>query len=310
MTIEHDAERSFDAVCPLCGKTGWAPVVDRDGYHIGRCTSCTMLYVCPMPSEEALKAHYLSPEYFQGSGAQGYRDYASMRKALIPHFRRRLHLIGGMAAQRGRLLDVGCAAGYFLEVAQAEGWTVQGVEPALEMGQETAARLHVPVALSLDALAARSLDVVTLWEVIEHIPCPVEELRLLRHRLRPGGLLMLSTPNAGHWQALREPDSWNGFRPPSHLVFFTKETLEDALRLAGFERISIRGVAPLPPFPGWLRRLSAPLQQGLADGHARFWPLALLSWRVIRLVGWGWQKLVRSGDDIFATLEASAFCPK
>jgi SAM-dependent methyltransferase len=206
-------------------------------------------------------------------------------------------------------LDFGCAAGYFLQVARDDGWQIAGVELSQEMAQSAAHTLQVPVVSSLDDLPAGTFDAITLWEVIEHLPCPMITLCQLCDHLRPGGLLMLSTPNAGHWQAVHEPDSWASYRPPSHLFFFTAYTLANALRQAGFERVSVHGVSPLPRLPLWLRRLARPLQQGLTTGQARAWPAALLAWRAIRLLAWGWHKIARSHDDIFTALEAVAFRP-
>ena len=126
--------------------------------------------------------------------------------------------------------------------------------------------LGISIATSLDALPEKEFDAITLWEVIEHLREPIVELRRLRDHLRPGGMLMLSTPNNGHWQAVRAPDLWIGYRPPSHLLYFTAGTLTDALKRSGFERIQIHRVAPLPPLPRWLNRATASLQHGLATG--------------------------------------------
>jgi SAM-dependent methyltransferase len=261
-----------------------------------------------MPSVEALEFHYQDPAYFAGDST-GYRDYTAMHKALAPHFRRRLRTIRHTIGSAGRLLDFGCADGYFLELAQADGWQVAGVEIAHSMAESTRCRLGVEVAPSLEALSAMGFDAVTLWEVLEHLPTPVAGLARLRERLRPGGGLMLSTPNAGHWQAREEPGIWGGYRPPAHVVLFSAGSLAMALRAAGFERITVHGTMPLPRLPDWLRRASAPLERVLANGQARPWPLALALWRIVRLAGWGWQKLSRSQDDIYMTLEAWAFQP-
>lgn len=296
------------AVCPVCDLADAVPVITRRGFTYVRCRRCRTVYISPMPSAEEAAAYYQNPAYFAGDEG-GYRNYAAMHKALAPHFRRRLRILAQHLPQRGRLLDVGCADGYFLELARAEGWEVAGVEVSEAMAAEAAARLGVPVATSLDALLPAQLDGVTLWEVVEHLPKPVPELRRLRAILRPGGVLMLSTPNAGHWQAVREPEHWTSYRPPAHLVLFTAESLRLALEKAGFARIQVWKTAPLPPLPEPLRRASAPMERALADGSARPWPVALFLWRAARLVGWAWQRIACPRDDIFATLEALACRP-
>ena len=295
--------------CPVCGYLLSVPVLVKNGYTIVRCKKCDVWHVSPIPSAESLSTLYEDPNYFSGSGDSGYFNYMGLRKVLIPKSRRRLGVINSLMP-RGRLLDFGCAAGYFLEVAQADDWQIAGVELSPRMAESAARALHIPIAPSLSALPEGDFHVITLWEVIEHLPQPVAELQHLHDRLRPGGLLMLSTPNAGHWQAVREPEGWNGYCPPSHLLFFTQQTLEDALRRAGFERIAVHKVAPLPPLPGWLRRMSTPLQHSVSIGQARFWPVALFSWRAIRGFGWAWQRIMHPNDDVFTTLEAIAFRPR
>jgi 2-polyprenyl-3-methyl-5-hydroxy-6-metoxy-1,4-benzoquinol methylase len=296
------------AGCPVCSGVTSVPFLKKNGYTIARCAHCGTRHVDPLPSPEALLANYQDETYFEGCAEQGYRSYADMKKALLPHFRRRLGTLERQLGAPGRVLDFGCAAGYFLQVAQAAGWQIAGVEVSRAMAEQASQSLGAPVASSLDELAPGQFDAVTLWEVIEHVPAPVEVLRALRGRLRPGGVLMLSTPNTGHWRAVREPEGWDSYRPPSHLIYFDAETLRAALERAGFAEIEVSRVAPLPPLPGWLDRFTAPLQAGLSVGQARRWRLALYTWRAVRLAAWGWQKLANRRDDIFATLETVAFC--
>ena len=208
--------------------------------------------------------------------------------------------------QRGRLLDIGCADGYFLELARADGWEVMGVEISEEMAAKASGRLNIPIVTSVDRLPPVEFDAITMWEVLEHLPDPVAELQRLARRLRPGGFLMLSTPNAGHWQALRAPETWTAYRPPAHLVLFTADSLRLALEKAGLLPLRIWKVSPLPPLPARLQQATRPLARALADGSARPWLLALMLWRGIRLLGWAWQKFAHHQYDIFATLKALA----
>ncbi len=284
-------------------------VLVKNDYRLLRCSACALLHVNPMPSADALQAHYQNPAYFQGEEDQGYRNYEDMRKALRPHFERRLRLVERRRPARGRLLDFGCADGYFLEIAQTRGWEIAGVELSRTMAQQASRTLQIPIPPSLEGVD-QQFDVITAWEVVEYLPDPVEQLRQFLAHLRPGGLLMLSTPNNNHWQAEREPDAWIAYRPPSHLIYFTPPTLINAFQRAGFVDIRIQRVMPLPPLPAWLRQATVPLQRGLANGQARAWTLSLLAWRAVRVLGWGWQKITRPDDDIFTTLEALAARPE
>jgi 2-polyprenyl-3-methyl-5-hydroxy-6-metoxy-1,4-benzoquinol methylase len=288
----------------VCLAAEAAPFYSKNGYLIVECVACHMRYVSPMPTPEEITAHYQQAEYFAGESGLGYLSYADMKKALRPHFQRRLQIIEAQLPQRGKILDVGCAAGYFLEEAHQRGWQISGMDLSQEMVYSAEELLHVPIYTALADIPDRDFDAITLWEVIEHLPNPLDTLHQLRDHLRPGGVLTLSTPNTGHWQALCAKEQWVGYQPPSHLQYFTRKTLADTLRRAGFESVEVNGTAPLPPLPAWLGHASRPLEQALTTGQAKPWALALFAWRGIRLFGWGWQKIAHRSDDIFATLEA------
>lgn len=298
--------------CPLCGTATSHLVLIKDDYPLVRCTGCSLIYVCPMPTPEAIRAHYQDPAYFAGAAEQGYADYDAMQKALAPHFARRLAVLARALPQRGRLLDVGCAAGFFLQQARADGWQIAGVELAREMADQAAARLQIPIASILAELAPGQFDAITLWEVIEHVPDPVAFLQALAARLQPGGVLMLSTPNTAHWQAQRAPEQWISYRPPAHLIYFTKPTLCAAVGRANLDVQQVWRTFPLPPIPMWVQPLSRPLAAKLGSGElgpGQAWQAGLWLWRSVRVGAWGWQRIAHPHDDIFATLELLARRP-
>lgn len=309
MEAANNASDIVAVPCPVCGLGKSTLVTFRQGYSYVRCAICGTVHVTLLPTAEQVVALYQDTAYFVGNTDFGYQDYAAIHKAQAPHFHRRLRILSKRFPQHGRLLDVGCADGYFLELAQADGWEVAGLEISEPMAREASGRLGIPVVTSVDELPPGKYDVITLWEVVEHFTDPIAELRQLAEHIRPGGTLMLSTPNAGHWQALREPETWNAYRPPAHLVLFTAESLKMALEKAGFSPILVWKVSPLPPLPGWVQQATAPVARALANGSARPWLLALLLWRAVRLLGWAWQKMAYPQDDIFATLEALAWRP-
>jgi SAM-dependent methyltransferase len=138
---------------------------------------------------------------------------------------------------KGRILDVGCAAGFFVKAASDAGWDATGVEPCRWLADYGASRLGlkiVPSNLRDARFADASFDVVTMWDVLEHVPDPPAELREVFRILRPGGLLVVNYPDVGTWQAKLAGKHW-WFFLSVHLTYFTKKTIKAMVSRAGFE---------------------------------------------------------------------------
>lgn len=140
---------------------------------------------------------------------------------------------------RGRLLDVGCGSGLFLKHMAALGWEVAGVEPdpdAARIARETLGGGEVVNSeLERAELPAESFDAVTLSHVIEHLLDPEAALATCRRLLRPGGRLVLSTPNCESLGVRYFGSSWLHWDPPRHLQLFNPRTLPQLVSAAGLE---------------------------------------------------------------------------
>jgi SAM-dependent methyltransferase len=137
----------------------------------------------------------------------------------------------------GRLLDVGCGAGAFLERMRDFGWQIAGVEPDAKAREAAAARLGnqdtVVPSLAAEALAKESFDAITLSHVIEHVPDPVATLRDCARLLAPGGIIVCVTPNTTGLGTRTFGQSWIHWDPPRHLHLFDPTSLERAFSEAG-----------------------------------------------------------------------------
>src|SRR5919198_1321189 len=160
-------------ICNVCGAE-----VDRDrdrrwrkdGHDVLRCPSCGTHFRADLPSPDDLREIY-GPAYFSASagetGGQGYADYLGEE---ANHRLNAVARLGLLERRPGRLLDVGCAAGFFLDEARKRGWTVQGVELAPAMAEHARGRLGLDVRVGsfADADLEPRFDAVTLWDYIEH----------------------------------------------------------------------------------------------------------------------------------------------
>jgi SAM-dependent methyltransferase len=231
-------------ICNVCGAA-----VDRDrdlrwrkdGHDILRCPSCGTHFRAELPSAEALAEIY-GPAYFAASEGQGYADYLGEEANHRLNARARLELLEP-ARRPGRLLDVGCAAGFFLDEARKRGWSVTGVDFAPEMAGHARERLGLdvrPGSFAEAELEPGSFDAVTMWDYVEHSVDPAGDLRRAAALLVPAGVLALSTGDVASVASRLSGSRWHLLTPRHHNFFFTRASLERAVRDAGFEILRSR----------------------------------------------------------------------
>lgn len=235
--------------CVVCGGADPRPLFTKDGHAIVECAGCGAVYVGDDPSAIDFAALYGEGYYTGGSDAV-FADYVGQEAARRASARRRLWRLRHLRpriAPHGRLLDVGCAAGFFLAEARAF-YEVQGVELSAWSSAYARDRLGLPVftgTLADAKLPDAHVDVVTLWDVIEHVPEPVPLLAEAARVLKPGGRLVLTTGDWGSAYARARRERWHLMTPPWHLSFFSRATLARAAQRAGLRVVAMHseGVA-------------------------------------------------------------------
>lgn len=259
--------------CNLCGRTSWETLETVGATRVVRC-ACGLVFVTPQPPrpviERAYDAQYYAP--WEGQGLDRARIW-----------RGRMECVEGLRAPPARLLDVGCGTGDFLRLARTRGWQVTGTELSPYAVQAAAVDgLTVMGGEIWEAgFPSDAFDVVTCWHVIEHAADPRRLLEEVRRVLRPGGWLLLATPNledrifrAAYVLARgRRPPLFEADERELHLFHFSAGTLRRLVAAAGLEVIEVgfdRGAAT-----GWGKRLV----NGIAYGWLRLtglnWGMAL-----------------------------------
>jgi 2-polyprenyl-3-methyl-5-hydroxy-6-metoxy-1,4-benzoquinol methylase len=239
-----DQRTLVDASCTICRSDGRSPTYTVDGYHVVRCKGCGHLYVSPRPSMDEIHSiydeHYFANPAFGSTDHDayfGYMDYLLDRERIQVRLSEVLSRIE-RHEWRGRLLDIGCGLGFFVETAAQHGWDAWGVD--LNRSAVAWAQEHVHPQVGHGTVADLgfddgAFDCVTMFDVVEHLADPRAELEEVWRVLRPGGLLVLVTPDAGalvsrllgpHWLEMK--------RAPEHLQFFSVEGLARMLGLSGF----------------------------------------------------------------------------
>jgi 2-polyprenyl-3-methyl-5-hydroxy-6-metoxy-1,4-benzoquinol methylase len=190
------------------------------------------------------------------------------------------HGDASQAFGRGRLLDVGCHIGVFLELAAARGWAAQGVEPsgwACAVARDR--RLDVRCSTLRDAgLPTAAFDVVTMWDVIEHFPDPAAELREVHRLLRPGGLVGITTMNVDSLVARLLGARWPWLMQ-MHLYYFSVRTMQALLERCGFQVVAVfphRRIVRLAYLLSRTERWSPALAQALQAAAKRLGVARLL----------------------------------
>ena len=230
--------------CQVCGSHERTLKFEDKPYQVFTCSECGLVYVSPRLQGQALLDVY-NEDYWKSDNPKerGYADYASESELYLKTYRKRMKLVSKWLPERGRVLDVGCAAGYFLRVAQEHGHDVHGVELSEPIAQEAIKALgqdRVFHGFLEDCIAARgwadhSFDLVTIWDVIEHVPEPQALLATIRRMIKPGGKLLLETQNVASSFAGKMGKAWHHYKHDEHLYHFNPDTIRRLLGDCGYE---------------------------------------------------------------------------
>jgi len=170
--------------------------------------------------------------------ADGNEGYYLDHDANLHAARLKLHWMAQLVASGSRILDIGSGFGHFLSAA-GERYDATGLELAPSAASAARRQFGVSCVIgSIHALPAGiepPYDAATGWDLIEHLEDPVGALRALRDVIRPGGILLLSTPDAGSLVARILGRHWHYLDPVQHVVLFNRQNLADLLEASGFE---------------------------------------------------------------------------
>jgi SAM-dependent methyltransferase len=255
--VLQKTERVLD--CPACGRpTAQRHLYVKNGCDILACQACGL---GRSETREFDPAAYYTGDYFSGGHPDGYGDYVGAEPVLRREFARTVDFIRTQH-DGGRLLELGCAYGFFLQEAKPY-FDVTGIELAAAAAAHARdAGLDVRTGIADEPTLARlgAFDVAVLLDVIEHLPDPRATLSLCARHLNPGGIIVLTTGDFASLYARLAGPRWRLMTPPQHLWFFTPASME---------------------------RIAASLGLTLAalDHPWKFVPLSLVSFQLRRMLG-------------------------
>lgn len=228
--------------CEVCGAADLAPAmtgIDRllhvaGKFALGRCPACGAFGQDPPPSDARLLEYY--PEEYGPYRHGGWLSQLAVANGL----RARERHVLSLGLKPGAMLDVGCATGRFLDRMRRRGWNVTGVELVPGIAQRARDLFGLSVitgTLETAGITDQSYDLVTLWDVLEHVRSPRRTLCEITRILRPGGWLVFRVPNPDSVGARVFGDRWAGWDFPRHLWIAPKTALDLALTNAGLRLV-------------------------------------------------------------------------
>jgi SAM-dependent methyltransferase len=233
-----DSSRFRALTCPACGSiTSHKRMFRKNGCEILRCSGCGLGRA---EARDFDPVTYYTDEYFSGGHADGYGNYRGAEPILRREFARTVEFIR-KHRNGGRLLELGCAYGFFLQEAKRY-FEVAGIELAEDAAahcRHSGLRVISGVADELHMGKLATMDVIVLLDVIEHLPEPHVTLALCAKHLRPGGIVVLTTGDFGSALARAAGANWRLMTPPQHLWFFTAPSIE---RLATRLRLRVEAL--------------------------------------------------------------------
>jgi 2-polyprenyl-3-methyl-5-hydroxy-6-metoxy-1,4-benzoquinol methylase len=257
---------------------------EKNSCRIVRCPSCG--FGRTWPAESFDPREFYQESYFQAGVADGYADYVGSEAILRLEFRHALADLLQLGVGRERLLEFGCAYGFFLDEAKPYFQNVHGIEISAAAAAACRARgLDVACGEVDGSTLNGPYDVAVGLDVIEHVPDPFETLKAIGSHMRAGGVLVITT---GDWSALLarvSGPSWRLMTPPQHQSFFSPTSMRLMFERAGLSMKSLTHPwkrVPLSLVAYQLQRLLGMTPQNI-EFLSRFWvPINL--WDAMRVV--------------------------
>lgn len=237
--------------CNRCGKENFKFLFQKESskqeiFTVVKCRNCGLVQVNPQPTFEEVGKYY-SDDYFTKRTDRGYDNYYSpkIQGEIERVFRLNLEDLQFFDWEKNlqnpkRTIDIGCAAGYFVNYMQSRNWEAEGIEIAegpVKFARETLGlKIHKSDFLEWDKDFQNQYDLITLWASIEHLHKPKETLKKIYNHLKPGGRMILSTCRYGILAKIMGV-KWRYMNVPEHLYYYSLSGIIKQAGELGFQKM-------------------------------------------------------------------------
>lgn len=212
--------------------------VSKENFELLLDEELQLLKTHPQPSLENLPKYYESEDYI--SHTDGKRSLFEKLYQIIKSYslNKKASLINNYHPEKGNLLDIGSGTGDFLAIAKKQGWKITGIEPN-EKARNISISKGVTLAENLESIESHSLDVITMWHVLEHVPNIENQIQTLKRLLKPNGTIIIAVPNYKSFDAKYYGEFWAAYDVPRHLWHFSKTAIEKLFAKENMKLIKI-----------------------------------------------------------------------
>lgn len=227
--------------CYLC-KSSLQLFLHKNGYDVYVCSACGLKSTkLTVPYAQFIKEFYTAG-YFTGvSSAGAYSNYAVDKPYIVRTMGKFLTALKAVHPSPARLLDIGCAYGYFVELALAAGYDAYGIDPSSHAAGRAKLRFNARVwegtIGSVKFFPDTHFDVITMLDVVEHLADPRADLRRATRLLADDGRILIATGDTESMAAKLLGRRWTFYIPPQHLFFFNRKNFTTLLLESGLEPV-------------------------------------------------------------------------
>jgi 2-polyprenyl-3-methyl-5-hydroxy-6-metoxy-1,4-benzoquinol methylase len=237
--------------CPACGNNSLKPFMKVQDYSVSGevfdlelCSDCDLVFTNPRPKLEESPRYYQSEAYISHTNSKEGLMNKAYQWARQRAIKGKIGHLSQYIEQKGSLLDYGCGTGEFLNAAQLAGWHVRGLEIDAGARQQALQNhgLTVEDPIQLSNIPSDSIQVITLWHVLEHVHSLKETVAHFQRCLQPGGYLVIAVPNRTAYDASKFGPFWAAWDVPRHLYHFSEEPVRNLMSKNGFKHLNIKGM--------------------------------------------------------------------